>query len=525
LRFLAESAYSSFPELSAPLESFPELRGFLVEGETAPIPSSSGADRTSPEYLSWLQRALNQVLGMHLTVDGRMGPQTRKAVLSFQKREGLPADGIVGPLTERKLQQASGTSLSSFGSVAARAASPLSATCPPARVFVDCPRPGRPFEVLDHFAFDQSGLNRSRHLPQINRVAGAIVTSRSSPRPIRNILIAGHTDSVGSDDYNFLLSRRRAETVVQELCAAIEKLRPGLTRDLNFQIAPCGERQTKTSKELSRRVEVFLRAARIGHGFSLEPHGCPIPRFLPGGTAELQESSAPRGCIASGESCSTSLRPILCLYADVDPQKDPNGIALFRGMADRWACIVGAPHAFFFPAVGGSPFRTGQGILQSITDLSLFFLERKLKEVHIFGHMISDGGCTPSGCTPVVGTGIRGRESNWTGLYLDRIAANRSSGGRTISDISLDPLADDVVFVLHGCNSAAGEHNFARGLFEHLTTGLPQAVVYGHPFSACAGQENCWVEYKAGNKPTGKRISLIPNYGGGHRCCPRAARC
>lgn len=60
-------------------------------------------NRNSPEYIKWVQRSLNQILGLKLTVDGISGAQTRSAVRSFQQRRGLTADGIVGAQTEAAL--------------------------------------------------------------------------------------------------------------------------------------------------------------------------------------------------------------------------------------------------------------------------------------------------------------------------------------------------------------------------------------------------------------------------------------
>ena len=45
-------------------------------------------DRRSPDYIRWLQRSLNRVMGTRLTVDGALGRQTRDAIRAFQGRRG-----------------------------------------------------------------------------------------------------------------------------------------------------------------------------------------------------------------------------------------------------------------------------------------------------------------------------------------------------------------------------------------------------------------------------------------------------
>jgi len=63
----------------------------------------SEINRTSSQYVKWVQRSLNDLLSLSLAVDGISGPATRSAVRSFQSRYGLSADGIVGPQTEAKM--------------------------------------------------------------------------------------------------------------------------------------------------------------------------------------------------------------------------------------------------------------------------------------------------------------------------------------------------------------------------------------------------------------------------------------
>jgi hypothetical protein len=67
--------------------------------------SEGQVDRKSREYIKWVQKVLNKILGLQLTVDGISGPKTRSAVRSFQERYGLAVDGIVGENTEKALIQ------------------------------------------------------------------------------------------------------------------------------------------------------------------------------------------------------------------------------------------------------------------------------------------------------------------------------------------------------------------------------------------------------------------------------------
>ena len=80
---------------------------FTFRPEPFPWPPESEwegeVNRSSPDYIRWLQSSLNRVMGLRLAVDGIVGPVTRSAVRSFQQRKGLAVDGIVGPKTEAAL--------------------------------------------------------------------------------------------------------------------------------------------------------------------------------------------------------------------------------------------------------------------------------------------------------------------------------------------------------------------------------------------------------------------------------------
>src|SRR5262245_14899356 len=90
--------------MNAEFDIQPETFVFEAEpGEFAPWQAEAPRNRGSPDYIRWLQTTLNQVLGLNLAIDGRMGPPTRSAIRSFQQRQGLAVDGVVGPQTEKTL--------------------------------------------------------------------------------------------------------------------------------------------------------------------------------------------------------------------------------------------------------------------------------------------------------------------------------------------------------------------------------------------------------------------------------------
>lgn len=65
-----------------------------------------------------LQNAL-RAAGHNISVDGQFGPQTKAAVLAFQRARGLTVDGIVGPQTWGALRAAPGPTLRQGASGAA----------------------------------------------------------------------------------------------------------------------------------------------------------------------------------------------------------------------------------------------------------------------------------------------------------------------------------------------------------------------------------------------------------------------
>jgi outer membrane protein OmpA-like peptidoglycan-associated protein len=198
----------------------------------------ASVSRSSPQYIAWVQQSLNEVLGAKLAADGVLGAATRSAVRTFQGRNGLAVDGVVGAQTEARLAQ-------SLRGLVARAGLAV------------CQRVRQP-EVLDGFDFDRDVV-KPRHQPQLSTIAACALAAQGAGQQTVVIRLVGHTDPVGSAAYNLDLGRRRAEKVRDSLRATLERLSPGLGAATKLVVESRGETQPVTGDPVrSRRVEVFL---------------------------------------------------------------------------------------------------------------------------------------------------------------------------------------------------------------------------------------------------------------------------
>ena len=83
--------------------------GYAPDGASDPAPGPVSAPEDDAgsgpgsEYVRWVQFTLNRALGARLPVDGVMRANTRGALRAFQRRQGLPVSGFIGPDTRNAL--------------------------------------------------------------------------------------------------------------------------------------------------------------------------------------------------------------------------------------------------------------------------------------------------------------------------------------------------------------------------------------------------------------------------------------
>ena len=109
------------------------------------------------------------------------------------------------------------------------------------------------------FEFDRAEL-RPEDRELLSRIAGILMTSQDY-----TVSVNGHTDDVGSDDYNQRLSERRAQAVRDYLVKA------GLPADIvsvqgHGKALPLVKGTTEQARAKNRRVELGIASSRIRYG-------------------------------------------------------------------------------------------------------------------------------------------------------------------------------------------------------------------------------------------------------------------
>jgi len=101
------------------------------------------------------------------------------------------------------------------------------------------------------FAFGKADLSAGA-VRNVDKLASFL-----EKHPERNVLIEGHTDSVGSDEFNLGLSQRRADAVKEVLLAKGISPDRMLTKGYGKQF-PVASNETDSGRQLNRRVEVVI---------------------------------------------------------------------------------------------------------------------------------------------------------------------------------------------------------------------------------------------------------------------------
>lgn len=159
--------------------------------------------------------------------------------------------------------------------------------------------------ILDEFDFNRADL-KQKHLDQLVELVTQIVQSwaRASTRPAVGVRAVGHTDEVGSDDYNLGLGRRRAQAVLGRLTGAlITGGNFNLYQIMNWSVESQGKRSRVSSvPEKNRRVEIFIQWGTVK-----TPPPPPPPRRPP-------DPRCVAGCLAQEKRCFSQTRfPPECL--------------------------------------------------------------------------------------------------------------------------------------------------------------------------------------------------------------------
>jgi OOP family OmpA-OmpF porin len=183
-----------------------------------------------------------------------------------------------------------------------------------------------------NFEFNQSRLTaNARTIMQ--GVAEALQAA-----PTTNVELGGHTDALGSDDYNQRLSERRACTVARHLVGqGIESGR--LTPAGYGEAQPIADNQTDEGRELNRRVELKLLE---GSGTGLSD--CAAAPALGAASAAAVEASPtddPAGmiepAIAEPESLVEEARTSEPANQNAEPEPQPNPLTEAEAEAEPTA--------------------------------------------------------------------------------------------------------------------------------------------------------------------------------------------
>ena len=118
------------------------------------------------------------------------------------------------------------------------------------------------------FAFGSAALtqNAKREIDQFFGDLEGSTGSASRTASERVFVVAGYTDSVGQEDYNYELGQRRATSVVGYLVGK-KGLDPTQVRMVSYGASkPVADNSTPTGRRKNRRVEILVFQEKIATG-------------------------------------------------------------------------------------------------------------------------------------------------------------------------------------------------------------------------------------------------------------------
>jgi len=110
---------------------------------------------------------------------------------------------------------------------------------------------------------------------RLARISGIVLAY-----PDLKLEIEGHTDSIGTDDYNQRLSEKRATTVRDYLVDANVPGDNVVSRGFG-KIRPVADNKTAAGRKLNRRVEMIVSGDVIGDIVATPPEPAPPPPAEP----------------------------------------------------------------------------------------------------------------------------------------------------------------------------------------------------------------------------------------------------
>jgi outer membrane protein OmpA-like peptidoglycan-associated protein len=122
--------------------------------------------------------------------------------------------------------------------------------------------------VLNFTGGAQFATNSIEFSGQAKKDIDSFVSDLKSQTDQENLVwvVAGHTDNVGGDRYNYELSKRRAESIAAYLTAQ-GKLEPTRIMVVGYgEGAPVADNQSEAGRAKNRRVEIMVYRDTIGVG-------------------------------------------------------------------------------------------------------------------------------------------------------------------------------------------------------------------------------------------------------------------